>query len=107
MKHSIWIIFVPTTMNDKPVRTKHHKEWDKKVKGITGGLTITPPGKGYWVNDKGETIHERMIPVWIKCSEKEIIKISDITAKHYNQDAIMFYKISDDVRIINYKGVKK
>lgn len=36
------------------------------------------------------------------CSEKEINEISDITARHYNQNAVMFYKISNDVKIINY-----
>lgn len=49
----IWEILVPTMMNEKPVRTKHHKEWDKLVKKITGGLTIAPPGKGYWVDPNG------------------------------------------------------
>lgn len=105
MKKCIWEILVPTMMNEKPVRTKHHKKWDKLVKKITGGLTITSPGKGYWVDPNGNTIIERMIPVRIMCSEKEMEKISDITQKHYNQDAIMFYKISDDVRIINYNKI--
>lgn len=102
MNDSVWEILVPTMMNDNPVRTKHHKEWDKKVKKITGGLTITPPTKGYWISPDGETIRERMIPVRVMCTEEEINKISDITAQHYNQDAIMFYRISDDVRIISY-----
>lgn len=102
MNNSIWEILVPTMMEDKPVRTKHHKEWDKKVKKITGGLTITSPGKGYWVDPNGETITERVIPVRIMCSEDAMNEIADITQKHYKQDAIMFYKISDDVRIINY-----
>lgn len=102
MNDSIWEILVPTMMNDNPVRTKHHKEWDKLVKKITGGLTITPPGKGYWVDPNGETVTERVIPVRIKCSENAMNEIADITARHYNQDAVMFYKISDDVRIINY-----
>jgi len=102
-KMGVWTILVPTIMNGHPVRTIHHKKWDERVKKITGGLTITPPGKGYWVNSEGETIHERMIPVIIRCTERNIIKISDITAEHYNQNAIMFYKISDDVRIKTYE----
>jgi hypothetical protein len=89
-------------MNGKSVRTRHHKEWDKKIKCITGGLTITPPTKGYWVSKEGETISERMIPVRIMCDDFDIELIADITASHYNQDAIMFYKISNEVTVKHY-----
>ena len=104
---SIWEILVPTMMKGKPVRTRHHKEWDRKVKNISGGLTITPPSKGYWVNDSGETIKERMIPVKIFCTESEIRTISNITAMHYKQDAIMFYKAALERKRLKHRVSKK
>ena len=44
----LYEILVPTKYgdNEKPIRTKHHKEWDKYVRKISGGLTILTPGKG-------------------------------------------------------------
>lgn len=44
-----------------------------------------------------------MIPVRIACSREEIDKIIDITIKHYNQLAVMAYKVSDEV-IIKYQN---
>lgn len=86
-------------MNHKPVRLKHHQEWDKRVRSITGGLTIYTPSKGQWISPSGELFIERMIPVRIACSRKELEKIMDITLQHYNQEAVMAYLVSEEVII--------
>lgn len=99
-------ILVPTQTNDgKPIRVRFHRVWDDKVREITGGLTIIPPIKGVWVSGEGEIFKERMIPVRIACSREQIEKIADITAKYYNQKAVMFYLISNDVTIKRYPNV--
>lgn len=105
MKH-LYEILVPTVMNGKFVRTKHHKNWDARVRKISGGLTILKPAIGNWVSPSGELFVERMIPVRIACDGKEINKIADITAQHYKQKAIMFYKITDEV-VIKYYDYKE
>lgn len=46
--------------------------------------------------------NERMIPVRIACEETDIEKIADLTASYYNQIAVMYYKISDYVKIKHY-----
>lgn len=95
----LWEILVPTVSNSgKPFRTRYHKVWDEKVKKISGGLTIIPPVKGYWVDttDSKEYI-ERNIPVRIACTRDQIIEIMRITKVYYDQIDIMAYKISDDV----------
>ena len=94
----MWEILVPTISNDGiPFKTKYHRIWDEKVKAISGGLTILTPTKGKWVSPCGTEFHERMIPVRIICSREEIEQIIDITMKFYNQEAILAYKISDEV----------
>lgn len=96
-------ILVPTVSNEgKPFRTRYHKVWDEKVRRITGGLTIIQPIKGQWISSEGELFKERMIPVRIACSQEQIDKIADITAEYYNQKAIMYYLISEEVTIKNY-----
>jgi hypothetical protein len=107
----LYEILVPEYFNDgKKVPLLHHIKWDKFVKNITGGLTILKPAKGIWY-DKSES----MIPVRMMCDEPEIYfhgieptgdfdkrqikKIVAFTLDHYQQDAIMHYKISDDVHI--------
>lgn len=102
-KICFWEILVPTQSNEgKPFRTRFHKVWDKKVRNITGGLTIIHPIKGQWISSEGELFSERMIPVRIACSESQIDLISDITAKYYNQKAILYYLITDRVIIKKY-----
>lgn len=98
----LWEILVPTIMDGKPVHTRFHCVWDEKVREITGGLTVLRPAKGYWVSPDGELAEERMIPVRIKCTEKEIEYISDLTAKYYKQEAVMYSLVSEKCIIKHY-----
>jgi hypothetical protein len=107
VKEYLWEILVPTIMNGKPIRTRYHRVWDKKVRAISGGLTILTPAKGHWVAPGGELFVERMIPVRVKCTEEEIDKISDFTARYYNQQAVMYYAISEKVCIRQYMEGKR
>lgn len=97
----LWEILVPTVRNNgKPFRLRYHKVWDKKVREISGGLTIMPVAKGMWVDTADETLFtERMIPVRIACTKSEITEIIDFTIEYYEQIAIMAYKISEEVII--------
>lgn len=100
--NELWEILVPTQMNNHPTRTAHHKEWDKVVRSISGGLTILTPARGQWVH-QNKLFEERMIPVRIACTEKQINRIIDFTIKHYNQLAVLAYRISDKV-ILKHKA---
>ena len=97
----LYEILVPTIYGDtqKPISTKHHKQWDLRVRNITGGLTILSPGKGQWLNN-GELWDERVIPVRIMCSKEDIQRIVQITLQHYRQKAVMYYKVADEVEIV-------
>jgi hypothetical protein len=109
-ERKLWEILVPTTMDRTrkdgsikkaaPIRIKYHKQWDEKVKAIAGGLTILGVARGHWIDDLfAEEFVERMIPVRISCTADEIAEIAEITAEHYNQRAVMYYKLSDEVYI--------
>jgi len=101
MNKKFWEIYVPTIRtNGNPIRIRHHKIWDNKVREIANGLTIFKPSIGYWDSPDGTTYRERMIPVRIMATEDQMDKIVDFTLKHYpDEDAIMFVKLSDDVFI--------
>lgn len=91
---SLFEILVPCNWNGgRPVRTRHHKEWDKRVRKISGGLTILKPGKGQWVHE-GSLYEDRVIPVRIFCTDEQIKRIADITIEHYEQEAVMYYPIA-------------
>ena len=99
----LWEILVPTIRNDgKPYRTRFHRVWDEKVRSISSGLTILNPTRGQWIAPNGELFVERMIPVRIACTEAQINEIADMTAKYYDQKAIMFYRVADKVTIKHY-----
>ncbi len=88
-------------MNENPVRTRHHKNWDNYVRNVAGGLTILTPAKGQWLDLDSTLYQERVIPVRVSCTRKQLDKIIDFTLQHYRQLAVMAYKISDEV-IIQY-----
>lgn len=99
----LYEILVPCQNNKgKPIRTRQHKEWDRRVRRITGGLTVMAPAKGQWVSPSGELFAERMIPVRVAADCAAIQEIADMTAKFYKQEAVMFYKVSDEVVIKHY-----
>ena len=98
MTEEVWEILVPCTKpNGRPNRTRFHRVWDEKVRVITGGLTVCTPTKGQWVSPAGDTISERMIPVRIVCTRDQIEEIVDMTMIYYDQEAILAYKISNEV----------
>jgi hypothetical protein len=100
---SLWEILVPTVRNSGvPIRTRFHRVWDARVRGIAGGLTILPPAKGQWVSLRGELFLERMIPVRIVATRSEIDKIIDMTLEYYEQEAVLACKVSDEV-IMRYR----
>lgn len=97
----LWEILVPTIRNNgRPIKTRFHRVWDEKVRSVSGGLTILSPTKGQWINKTGKLFAERMIPVRIACSKDEIESIANMTKTYYEQEAVMYYKISEDIRII-------
>jgi hypothetical protein len=96
-------IMVPTIYGDteKPISTRHHKQWDAYVRGITGGLTIAGVSKGQWIDPKtGALWIERIIPVQIACTQSEMDKIVNFSLIHYRQKAIMYCVLSNEVRIV-------
>jgi hypothetical protein len=97
----LYEILVPTIYGDtmKPISTKHHRNWDAWVMKLSNGLTLLSPAKGRW-RYQGDLYTERIIPVRIMCSEKQMQKIVEFTLKHYRQKAVMFYTISDNCSII-------
>lgn len=101
----LYEILVPTIYGDtrKPIRTKHHKNWDSKIRSITGGLSIFQPAKGQWVH-QNELYEERVIPVRIMCAENQINEIIDFTLSHYRQLAVMYYVVSNECHIIKKKS---
>ena len=105
MKKYLWEILVPVENINSMLREefdiKVHQAWDEKVRQVAGGLTIMKTGKGNWI-DTNEVCIEKMIPVRIMCTKKQINDIADMTAEHYRQTAVMFYKVSNEVIIKMY-----
>lgn len=94
----LYEILVPTVRyNGKPFHLRYHRIWDEKVRAISGGLTIMEPVKGQWISPNNDLFKERMIPVRFIASREQVEKIIEMTLIYYEQDAIMAYKISDEV----------
>ena len=97
----LWEILVPAEdMYLKEIPIELHQKWDESVRKITGGLTILKPVKGQWVSPCQKIFKEKMIPVRIACSEIDIKTIAKMTLHYYNQEQVMFYKVSNEVYFI-------
>lgn len=107
-KVSMWEILIPTVKPNsdgkKFFTTKYHKVWDSRVREITHGLTIMTPAKGQWVSPHGKLFEERMIPVRIVATKEQMDNIMDMTLVYYSQEAILCYKVSDEV-IFRYGNI--
>lgn len=104
MENMMWEILVPVVdKNEKNFSIDHHQEWDRYVIHITGGLTIAKQAKGKWISPIGGQFFEKMIPVRIICGENEINQIVDFTIRHYDQEAVLAYKISNNV-VLKYRN---
>lgn len=116
MRKYLWEILVPAeglvTPRNIPIvapgieiSVSYHQQWDMKVLHIAGGLTIMRTAKGGWISQHDVadyTYRENMIPVRIMCTKKQIKEIADMTAYHYLQKAVMYYKITSHVVIREY-----
>jgi hypothetical protein len=103
-KTELWEILVPASNGKKKEFSyKHHKEWDAFVKNLTNGVTVMKTAKGQWISPHGQLYLDRMIPCRIICTKEQIIKIIDFTIQHYDQEAVLAFKISDDV-IMRHKN---
>lgn len=101
IERKLWEILVPTVRNDgRPFRLRYHRVWDERVKAISGGLTIVAPVRGVWVSPTNEEFRERMIPVRIMCTRDEILSIAEMSKSYYEQEAMMVYKVADEVFIV-------
>jgi hypothetical protein len=109
MTKVLYEILVPTvrpnTAGKKFFTLRFHRIWDKRVREISNGLTIMSPSKGQWISPDGTLFLERMIPVRILATRAEIDEIIDFTLEYYHQEAVLCYKISDEV-ILKYSGIK-
>jgi hypothetical protein len=100
----LWEILVPASSPGYPIKLKWHKEWDKKVREIAGGLTIMKPAQGEWISPSGKLYRDRIIPVRIMCTVEQIEKIAEMTIEHYSQEAVMYYAVSGFVKIKHRSG---
>ncbi|OFZ60720.1 MAG: hypothetical protein A2381_15220 [Bdellovibrionales bacterium RIFOXYB1_FULL_37_110] len=101
MKLIMWRILVPAYGRQESFSYEHYKAWVNYVHSIAGGFTVSQGVKGQWTSPDGIIFRDRMIPVDILCSRKQIKKIIDFTLVHYKQKAVLAYKISEEA-IIRY-----
>lgn len=106
---SLWEILVPTQTNKgKPIRTRQHREWDGRVRKISGGLTILKPARGQWVDPGSGLLYaERMIPVRLVATKTEMMKIAKMTARFYDQLVVLVYPISTEIFLVDQNGKLK
>ncbi len=97
----MWEIMVPTHRNDgEEFSVDHHQAWDARVLRISPGMTLFKRAQGIWINAAGKRYREGMIPVQVACTREQIAAIIQLTLTHYDQEAVIAKKISDEVLLV-------
>lgn len=87
----LWAILVPRyRSNGDEIDVSFHREWDRRVSKMIGGLTILPSVTGCWGDTK-----ERSIVVQLACSGEDMKAIAEMTAEWYSQEAVLYWLVSD------------
>jgi hypothetical protein len=102
MEKNLYEIYVPTQKNcGKPIKTRQHREWDRRVRRVSGGLTIFKPVIGQWVDTSDDKLYkERMIPVRIIATPEEMKVIGTMTKIFYEQITVLYYRLSNEVHFV-------
>lgn len=99
MSKLLWEILVPAYWpNGEFIPVQIHQVWDKKLRSFSKGMTILRSAIGEW-NNGDKIIRERMIPVRFLADREEVEEIVFMTKEFYKQEAVMAYKISDEIII--------
>lgn len=99
----LWEILVPFNDNDgKKVPNGATQEV-----GLVRSLDCWRPvhlqdGQGQWLADD-VTYFDRVIPVRIMCTEKQIETIMHYSLTFYNQKAVFCYLVSENVKVLHAK----
>ena len=109
---SLWEILVPVYMKDKTeftsisysdklcsddlnyIKKKHHDIFDEFVRVRSINVTIFRSATGDLIKNNGT--RERMETIKFKCNYLTAEKIVGFAKKHYQQEKIMCYKLSED-----------
>lgn len=101
MRKKVWRILVPANDNQgNEFPIEHHHIWDEFVRDLVGGVTIMKSAKGQWISPVGKLYIDITIPCDINCTKYQIQQIALFTIKHYNQEAIAYYKISKGIKLM-------
>lgn len=101
---TLWEILVPKCANDGlEFSLTHHREWDTYVRSISGGITILRSAVGHWVSPEGNISVERVIPVRVYATGTQMEEIIAYTLSHYEQEAVLAYELSTNVKLRNRK----
>lgn len=92
----LYEILVPMNFPDSTkISTEWHQKWDEKVCKISKGLTIFGSSISGRYFSHGKVVTDDSIAVRIACTPEEILKIAEITLKHYKQEAFIYYSIGE------------
>jgi hypothetical protein len=91
----LWEILIPVCDNSgKRFAARHHATFEEMVRTMAGGLTKCAPVEGQWVD--GKTLYrEKMQPVRIATTARNIKKLALLAKAHYRQLAVMYYPLSE------------
>lgn len=96
-QRKLWEVLVPVTDRlGMTFTVSFHQRWDQRITALVGGLSIHHPIKGRWRGADAQ-VAEEMIPVRIVATYAQMLDVVKLTAEHYNQKAVLAYKVSDEV----------
>jgi len=96
---SLWEIMIPKNIDKHTIfHVSCHREWSNYVENITNGMVFFSSLDRRWISPKETSPYfDNKIPVRIFCNKEQIKKIISFTMKHYDQNHVIAYKLSDSI----------
>lgn len=94
---NLYEILIPIADNAGFVFSDSHRKlfFDMLI-GETSGLSILPNLQGFW-EEKGKIYEDINTPLRVICTGEDIKRFANTAKEHFDQLAILYYQISDNV----------
>jgi hypothetical protein len=96
---SLWNILIPCADNSgRKFPLFVRRMWNEQVRRMTDGMSIMQAITGEWRNpENGRIVREKMIPVSLLMTQREIAELAQFTRTLFKQNCVMYYRVSSEV----------
>lgn len=97
----LWTVIIPEFDNYGRIFPKHHVDvWINKVMEISTGVTVYRDIIGKYISTTNGLMSDVNLAVMFMATEDEVNELAQLAKTHFDQESIMYYMSSNNVKFI-------